>query len=244
MPAAGGDESGQLGPLPGRPDDGAAVDLLLGPGPGRVGEGLSDGHRTPRLVAVWPWTKLEVIQGPREGQTDPPPASLVEADGAFADGAAAAPSGEPEPLSGPRAGVLTDADHIAGVGEVVLPGPDPVVVVPAGVAPGEGEAGSVSAVVEGWATHYGESYNGQPLGCSGAGVYRSRDPSIVAVGPARYREWPCGTQLLVRGPAGSVVVRRVDSCPGCGANVLDLSEAAHEIVCGFGTCRVTIQVLP
>jgi hypothetical protein len=39
------------------------------------------------------------------------------------------------------------------------------------------------------------------------------------------------------------VVERQDACPGCGANVLDLSEAGNELVCGIPphTCRVTIE---
>jgi len=46
-------------------------------------------------------------------------------------------------------------------------------------------------------------------------------------------------------PLPCVDVVRVDSCPGCnsgdGWTVIDLSEAAHEIVCGVGTCEVTIE---
>jgi hypothetical protein len=93
----------------------------------------------------------------------------------------------------------------------------------------------------GQATHYGPSFNGQPLGC-GNGVYSSHDPSIVAVSPARYAEWPCGTQLQVCGPGGCVVATRQDACPGCHPNVVDLSEAANSIVCGGQphTCSVTI----
>ena len=48
----------------------------------------------------------------------------------------------------------------------------------------------------------------------------------------------CGTLL-----AGCVVVERQDACPGCGPNVLDLSEAGNELICGAPphTCRVTMQ---
>lgn len=123
----------------------------------------------------------------------------------------------------------------------------------------------------GWATHYGESYQGLPLGCgpfwryarelglnptfsreqhgvgNGVwdGVYRTDDPTIAAVSPDRYAEWPCGTKLLVCGPAGCAPVMRVDSCPGCSANVIDLSESANHLVCGVPehTCRVTIEVI-
>ena len=93
-------------------------------------------------------------------------------------------------------------------------------------------------------THYGESYNGQPLGC-GTGDYNSDDPTIVAVSPARYAEWPCGTRLTICGPAGCIEATRQDACPGCSANVVDLSEAGFGAVYGpgaSGSCRVTIEV--
>lgn len=100
---------------------------------------------------------------------------------------------------------------------------------------------SASAEETWTATHYGESYNGQPLGCGG--TYQSRDDSIGAIGPANYGRLPCGSQITVTGPAGSVSVERRDSCPGCSATLIDLSEAAHEAVCGpgGGICRVTVS---
>lgn len=128
-------------------------------------------------------------------------------------------------------------------------------------------AGKPTDLVLGWATHYGESYRGQPLGCAGAGVYDPADTSIAAVGPERYGEWPCGTRLRVCAlppilgraevadglagdgadslqPVRCVEVVRVDSCPGCAANVIDLSEAGNAVVCSVpSACRVTIEVL-
>lgn len=97
--------------------------------------------------------------------------------------------------------------------------------------------------IDGKATHYGESYNGQPLGC-GTGAYQSSNPSIVAVAPTRDREWPCGTVLEVCGLAQCVHVTRHDSCPGCGHNHIDLSESGILAACGvIATCEVTIRVL-
>jgi hypothetical protein len=93
----------------------------------------------------------------------------------------------------------------------------------------------------GRATHYGTSYNGRAMGCGG--VYRSADPGIIAVPPSMYRLWPCGTALVVTGPAGQIVGRRTDACPGCDSAgvIVDLSEAGHSAVCGVGTCWVTVR---
>lgn len=95
--------------------------------------------------------------------------------------------------------------------------------------------------IDGTATHYGAAYNGSPMGCGGR--YSSDDVSIVAVGPSRYAAWPCGTQLVIDGPEGSIVVTRQDSCPGCAPNMVDLSEAGSVAVCGAPahTCRVEIR---
>jgi len=98
----------------------------------------------------------------------------------------------------------------------------------------------VSATFDGVVTHYGESYNGQTMGCGG--TYSSDDLGIAAVAyPSRNAEWPCGTAFLVEGPTGSLWVSRTDSCPGCGANHLDLSESGMLAVCGYlGRCQVRI----
>jgi hypothetical protein len=117
----------------------------------------------------------------------------------------------------------------------VPPTPGPTKAPPAPVASG--------AVIQGQATAYGPAYNGQKMGCGG--VYSSDNPTILAVSPARYAQWPCGTQLQVCGPAGCLIVTRQDACPGCYANLVDLSEAGNAAVCGSPphTCRVTLQVV-
>ncbi len=122
------------------------------------------------------------------------------------------------------------------------------------------------------ATHYctgysGCGYEGNSLGCGG--TYSSFNESIVAVGPSRYAEWPCGTQLRVCEAATGrtlaqepntqeaygaglsrvqtlrcISVVRQDSCPGCSHYLIDLSEAGFERVCGplsVGVCEVTIE---
>jgi hypothetical protein len=82
----------------------------------------------------------------------------------------------------------------------------------------------VSATLDGVVTHYGESFNGLTMGCGG--IYSSDNLSIAAVAyPSRNTEWPCGTAFLVEGPAGSLLVSRTDSCPGCGATWVAVRSA-------------------
>jgi hypothetical protein len=101
---------------------------------------------------------------------------------------------------------------------------------------------AVSPVFRGVVTHYGVSYNGSPMGCDGT-LYTSENPTIIAVGPALDYDWPCGTQLRICGPVDCMVGMRQDSCPGCTAYVLDLSEAGINLVCGdqAEVCRVGIE---
>lgn len=100
------------------------------------------------------------------------------------------------------------------------------------------------------ATRYGESYNGSPMGCVGSGTYSSNNVGILAAPPALYGDWPCGTKLQVCYQGTCIQVTRTDSCPGCGANHVDLSEAGTGTLCGqwpANTCDyldgVTITVL-
>ncbi len=100
----------------------------------------------------------------------------------------------------------------------------------------------ISSVDGAWVTHYGESFNGQPLGCD-TGLYSSEDASIIAVGPSRYSEWPCGTVLRICGPGSCIAAQRVDGCPGCGPNHIDLSEQGLSLVCGpgSGVCKASVE---
>jgi hypothetical protein len=101
-------------------------------------------------------------------------------------------------------------------------------------------------------TPYADSLAGSTLGCNGYGAYDPDDPTVIAVGPAHYEDWPCGTSLGVcsvdtdTGVINSCIVGvRQDSCPGCPGNDLDLSRSAFEIVCPSGSrCTVIITTLP
>ena len=90
------------------------------------------------------------------------------------------------------------------------------------------------------ATRYGESYNGQPLGCGGAGLYSSGNPTILAAPPTRYKEWPCGTVLQLCYQGRCLEVTRVDSCPGCGHTHIDLSESGIAYLCGW-SCDIIVN---
>jgi len=51
----------------------------------------------------------------------------------------------------------------------------------------------------------------------------------------------CGACVEVTGPRGSVVVRVVDSCPGCGSGDLDLSREAFALIAPIAAGRVAIS---
>lgn len=95
------------------------------------------------------------------------------------------------------------------------------------------------------ATYYHPSLTGNNLGCTQphGGKYWPWDDSIAAIGPSNYANYPCGTRIIVHGPAGSHIVTRRDSCPGCGHNHIDLSEAAIQLVCG-GTYSCKVSFYP
>ena len=91
-------------------------------------------------------------------------------------------------------------------------------------------------------TRYADSLEGNSLGCTQYGTYDPDNPLIVAVGPARHFEWPCGTPLQICGPAGCIIAVRADSCPGCGPNHIDMSRAGVMVVCANATgCTVTVR---
>jgi expansin len=67
------------------------------------------------------------------------------------------------------------------------------------------------------------------------------DLDVVALNPTDYAESAaCGSCMLVRGELGDVRVRVVDSCPGCDAGHLDLSEQAFAKIAEKKKGRVQI----
>ncbi len=100
---------------------------------------------------------------------------------------------------------------------------------------------AVGPVIDGVATHYGVAYAGSTLACGG--VYDPADPAIIAVGPPHNSDWPCGANLGICGDSGCIVGARADSCPGCGQDEVDLSEAGIALACGpdASVCDVKIE---
>jgi LysM repeat protein len=103
---------------------------------------------------------------------------------------------------------------------------------------------SSGAAVKGYASAYHDSFTNKPMGCMGAGPYKPTDTTIVAVGPAMYGQFPCGTSIEVCGPKGCLTGVRKDSCPGCQGYHVDLSRAGLTAVCGPNACDIRLRRLP
>jgi len=101
-----------------------------------------------------------------------------------------------------------------------------------------------AGALKGYASAYHDMFTNKPMGCTGAGPYTPTDVTIVAVGPAMYDQFPCGTAIEVCGPKGCLSGVRKDACPGCQSYHVDLSKAGLTAVCGPNACDVRIRRLP
>jgi expansin len=89
----------------------------------------------------------------------------------------------------------------------------------------------------GEATHYDADGSGN---CSFAPV--QGEVLVAALGAPHYdRSAACGACAKVDGPSGSVTVRIVDRCPGCGPGHLDLSREAFARIAALERGRVPIS---
>jgi LysM repeat protein len=95
------------------------------------------------------------------------------------------------------------------------------------------------------ATPYSDSLAGHGLGCQNAGAYDPNDLSVLAFGLPLGTQFPCGSRFEVCGPGGCITGTRKDTCPGCGANALDVSRAAFRLLCGtVNACSVRLRPTP
>ena len=152
-----------------------------------------------------------------------------------------APTSTPEPPTATPTPTATPVPPTA-TPTATLPPPTPTPVPPAPIPASTG-------LLIGNVTPYADSLAGSTLGCNGYGDYDPGNPTIIAVGPDHYEDWPCGTNLGVcsidtaTGIVSSCIVGvRQDSCPGCEGNHLDVSRAAFEILCGNNASRCTVVI--
>ncbi len=67
------------------------------------------------------------------------------------------------------------------------------------------------------------------------------DGLYVALSPPEYAKAArCGGYLEVSGPAGSVLVKVIDQCPGCAAGHIDLSETAFARLAPLSAGRIKV----
>ncbi len=69
---------------------------------------------------------------------------------------------------------------------------------------------------------------------------KSSDLLVAALNKTQYSKAQCGKCAYVTGPKGSVMIKIVDLCPGCGDGDLDLSETAFAKVADLDDGRVKI----
>ena len=112
-----------------------------------------------------------------------------------------------------------------------------------GMPPAESRVRTVSYEPDVKVTHYGTRFSGRKLGC-GDGLYASEDLTIVAVASDRNKQWRCGFLMEICGEGGCIIGMRLDTCPGCGTNHVDLTEEGLDAVCGKnkGVCQASLRV--
>lgn len=94
--------------------------------------------------------------------------------------------------------------------------------------------------------HSGEATYYRATGKGNCSFDASDDLMVAAINTRDYAAAAmCGAYIAVSGPGGSVTVRVVDRCPGCGQGGLDLSRQAFERIAapGAGRVRVTWQIV-
>lgn len=99
--------------------------------------------------------------------------------------------------------------------------------------PDAGDA-ATSADFTGEATYYDAN------GTGACGFPASNDFMIAAINDEQYSKANCGKCVAVTGPNGTVAVRIVDKCPGCGFGDLDLSQTAFSKIAKPSAGRVKI----
>ncbi|SAL99166.1 hypothetical protein [Absidia glauca] len=66
------------------------------------------------------------------------------------------------------------------------------------------------------------------VGLGSCGKTNSDSEMVVALSGDIMKKSKCGSTIHVKSASGSVTVKVVDTCPGCGASDIDLSPAAFK----------------
>ena len=109
-----------------------------------------------------------------------------------------------------------------------------------GLTDDEGAPDSGASVEEGPEESGEATYYDATSGLGACGIKAPADYLVAAINDEQYSKANCGRCASVTGPNGTVVVRVIDKCPGCGSGDLDLSEQAFAKIASKSAGRVKI----
>lgn len=94
--------------------------------------------------------------------------------------------------------------------------------------------------------HSGDATYYRTTKTGACGIPTPPDDLVAALNGKQYAKENCGRCVTVDGPKGSVTVRVIDKCPGCGFGDIDLSDTAFTRIAdkSAGRVKVTWRFVP